>query len=103
MASCPECNGYMRPGDTACPSCGYTFVSSPADHSPGGLAWSKLADVALSVGRIVSGLFCVLIVVGVVQSLWESEWINGLVVRPLAFLLVLANYVVLTRVEGMKR
>ena len=97
MAYCPQCNGVLDARAVACPQCGYDFPP-PAEPSRG-LAYSRLADVALFVGMVVAGLGAAASVVGSVVAMLNGEWLIGLVICPLTFFLKLALLVVFVRVQ----
>src|SRR5438445_10174190 len=98
MAYCPRCKGVMAATEATCSHCVYDF---PLSEPRTGLAYSRLADVALVVGIVVAGLGSVAAAVGSIVALLHGEWSEGLVVGPIAFFLQLALLVVFVRVQKL--
>jgi hypothetical protein len=101
MAYCPKCKGEMLPTAIECPHCGYDFPPEHADGkaSRGGFAYSPLADLALIVSMVAASVgACVAAIISVV-SLFHGEFLNGLVLYPIAFLLQIGMLVVFLRVH----
>lgn len=102
MAFCPQCAAEMEYRERVCSHCGYDF---PADPTPTarrtGIAYSFLADVALIIGGIVSGLSCVAAVLGCITSLLQQQYLQALVVCPVSFFFSLALLVVFLRIQKL--
>ncbi len=102
MKYCPKCKGDMFDRDAVCPHCGYDFPPEPdsaAERS--GIAYSVWAEIALMVGAVAAGLFCLLCVVGSVLAIFQGEFIRGLFIAPLCFFLSLAMLVVFLRIQKL--
>jgi uncharacterized membrane protein YvbJ len=61
MASCPNCGGQMSVTQVVCPHCGYDFPVQNRPHTTQaaekkGIAYTALADFALVMGMLISGL-----------------------------------------------
>lgn len=91
-------------GTTAivCPHCGYDFPSTDTRIHPDkqGLAYTTLADIALIISTGVSGFGCVIALLFSVLSLFQWQFLNGLVLFPMAFFLQLGMLVVFLRVQN---
>ncbi|MCX7396388.1 MAG: zinc ribbon domain-containing protein [Planctomycetales bacterium] len=73
MAYCPECKGEMSATEIVCPHCGYDFPASGYNRNTrGGFASSAIA---------------------------QGQFMNGLLVYPIACLLQLGMLVVFIRVQ----
>src|SRR5687768_14825667 len=57
MAMCTKCRGKMGQTDVICPQCGYDFPDSGVGwNRRRGFAYSGIANMALVLGQIVSGI-----------------------------------------------
>jgi len=97
MAYCPECKGEMLPTAIACPHCGYDFP--PSSASRGGFAYSPLADLALIVSMIAAVVGACVTSIATIVALVQGQWLGGLVIGPIAFLLQIGMLVVFLRVQ----
>ena|SRR5438309_2159907 len=100
MAFCPRCKREMGTTEAVCPHCGYDFPPVERGYRKG-IAYSRLADVALIVGTIAAGLGCLGSVIGAFVALLRGDWLTGLVLGPLAFFLQMAMLVVFVRVQKL--
>ena len=102
MAYCPECNSEMGMTDTLCSGCGYDFPQEGRHRTIGrpGLAYSSLADLALLIGEIVSGLKAIAFAIGAVVMLFRGELLIA-VGATLLSLLAFGLFVVFARVRAM--
>lgn len=103
MAFCPKCKGEMGATEIVCPHCGYDFPSPDlyASNSQNGIAYSRLADIALVISMISAGLGCVVAVVATVIALLHGQLFGALVVGPIAFFLQLGMLVVFLRIQNV--
>src|SRR5262249_33099807 len=98
MAYCPRCRGVLDVAAVVCPHCGYDFP--PGDTAlRRGLAYSRLANLALVVGIVAAGFGCAVAAVSSVIALLRGEWSLALIAGPLAFFLQLALLVVFVRIQ----
>jgi hypothetical protein len=120
MATCPNCRGRMGQTDVICPNCGHDFressppvsssAASPASSgriasrhaSREGFAYSNVARLALIVGQVMSGLGCIVAVIGCVLSLVSGQWLAALVSGPISVLFLLGMMVVFARVQDLE-
>ena len=102
MANCPHCGEQMDVMETFCRNCGYDFpvqgdtVTTETTEKKG-IAYSALADFALVVGMILSGLGAIISLVGIVVLTLTGNYAKGLIQAPLSFLMSFALYVVFQR------
>lgn len=101
MAYCPKCKGVMAATDIVCPGCGFDF---PPEEFRGrrtktGFEYSPLADVALVASMIAAALGVILTAFLALVSLSQGQWLDGLVVKPIACLLQIGMLVVFLRVQ----
>lgn len=103
MAFCPKCKGEMETTAIVCPHCGYDFPSTDTRIHPDkqGLAYTTLADFALIISTAVAGFGCVMALLLSVLALFHWEFLNGLVLFPMAFILQLGMLVVFLRVQNV--
>lgn len=99
MAYCPKCKGEMAAMETVCPHCGYDFPVQAARRE--GIAYSRLADIALLVCTIVSGIGCVVVIFAVVAAILEGHLLIALIVGPIVFLEQLGLFVVFVRIQDV--
>jgi hypothetical protein len=97
-AFCPQCNGAMGMMDRECPHCGFSFPPSMRRREPG-FIYSRMADLALIVGSVASGLGCVGTVISAIGFLLNGNLGTALILCPLAFFIQLAMMVVFIRVQ----
>ena len=103
MATCPKCRGKMGQTDVICPNCGYDFPNSDAGWTRSrGLAHSRLANLALVVGQVVSGIGRLSAILGAVVAVANGEILAALIGGPLGALLSLAMMVVFARVQEIE-
>jgi hypothetical protein len=100
MAYCPECKGEMLPTAIACPHCGYDFPASGAKRNPSrGFAYSPLADVALIVCMFAATIGAVGAAIAAIAAITQGQFVNGLLIYPIASLLQIGMLVVFIRVQ----
>jgi hypothetical protein len=98
----------MGANESVCPHCGYDFPLEADDSNRScgihrhGIAYSKLADIALIVGIIAAGFGCMAAILASVGLIVEGRVVEGLVGGPIAFFLQLAMLVVFVRVQKIK-
>ena len=85
--------------ETVCPHCGYDFPNAAGPRKEG-VAYLRLADVALIVSTIAAGFGCLAAVGAGVVALVEGDW-RGLVASPIAFFLQLGLLVVFIRIQDL--
>ena len=92
----------MEATAASCPHCGYDW--STQQQSPGGAGWeySALADIALMVAAVASGLGCIATLIFFLYSIANSHWLQAFVICPLAFLYQFGFVVAFTRIGGMR-
>jgi hypothetical protein len=100
MASCPKCGATMGQMDVVCPKCGYDFPDPPVVPRVG-IAYSKLADLALMVGGVWAGLASLGFVASGVMALADARYLEAFVVAPTGFFLCLAFLVVCIRIQNV--
>lgn len=101
MAYCPQCKGDMTATAIVCPHCGYDFPDT-GETSKGprtGFAYSPLADIALIVSMIAAVLGACGAALVTIIALVHGQFVYGLFVGPIAFLLQLGMLVVFLRVQ----
>ncbi|MDB5340879.1 MAG: hypothetical protein JWN70_6498 [Planctomycetaceae bacterium] len=103
MSYCPECKGEMGAAEIVCPHCGYDFPAPPTDANSrkDGIAYSFLADIALTISMIAAGVGCFVAFTVAIVSLLRGDLIAALVVAPIAFFLQLGMLVVFLRVQNI--
>ncbi len=102
MAYCPKCKGEMGERSVVCPHCGYDFPPEPDPVlKRTGIAYSSWADVALMVGAVVAGLFCLGSAIGSVIALCSGQFLEALIFGPVGFFLSLAMLVVFLRIQKL--
>ncbi len=100
MAYCPECKGEMLPTAIECPHCGYDFPeSSHKRKASGGFAYSPVADIALIVSMFAAAIGVCFSAIAAIIAIFQGQFLNGLVVLPIACLLQLGMLVVFIRVQ----
>jgi uncharacterized membrane protein len=102
MAFCPKCNGVLDEMALICPHCGFDFPSTYVERR-NGIEFSRLADVALMVAALVTGVGCAAAVIGVPIAIVNGQWLTALIGCPIAFLYQLALLVVFVRVGKLQR
>jgi hypothetical protein len=89
----------MDAAATVCSHCGYEFP--PHDPDPRrGIAYSRLADMALFVGSLVAGLGSIGAIFTTIFAIINGEWLMA-GQAPIAFFLCLAMLVVFIRVQRL--
>ena len=100
MAYCPECKGEMLPTAIACPHCDYDFPPSHhKDNSSGGFAYSPIADLALIVSMCAATVGACGAAIAAIIAITQGQFLNGILVYPIACLLQLGMLVVFIRVQ----
>ena len=91
----------MLPTAIECTHCGYDFPSKNSDGraSQSGFAYSPLADVALIVSMIAASIGACAAAIAAVAGLYHGQFLNGLVLYPIACLLQIGMLVVFLRVQ----
>jgi predicted RNA-binding Zn-ribbon protein involved in translation (DUF1610 family) len=102
-AFCPKCGQAMATMASECRSCGYDFPMAGANRSVrrSAFAHSRLSDLALLGGTIGAGIGCLIIAVGSIAALVQGNLANGLVIGPLAFLLLAGVLGVFLRIQEL--
>jgi hypothetical protein len=100
MAYCPECKGEMSATEIVCPHCGYDFPASGYNRNTGGgFAYSGVADVALIVSMCAATIGACAAAIAAIVAIAQGQFMNGLLVYPIACLLQLGMLVVFIRVQ----
>ena len=85
---------------TSCGSCGYDFPNLPDSTTKRyDLAYSSLADIALTVSGFTAALGCISTLFYGAVSLINRNFVAALLVAPVAFFLQLGMLVVFIRVS----
>ena len=101
MAYCPRCECQIGSMEKFCPHCGYDLVTPGEPREREGLAFSSLATVSLVIGEFVAAIAAVLRLITCILSVTRGEFLDGLVVGPIEFFLLIAVFVVFIRVEKL--
>ena len=101
MAFCPNCNATMGQADVRCPECGYDFPDMSPKVPKTGLAYSRLADIALIVGGIAAGMGCFGAVCATIISAINQAYSITFFYAPVSFFLCLAMLVVFIRIQNV--
>ena len=97
-ATCPKCRQQMSVMATVCPHCSYDFPETSSDLAPRrGIAYSAVADLALVIGMLATGVSAIGVLVAIVLALLQGKVLYALAAVPL-FFMSLAQYVVFQRV-----
>ena len=101
MAWCPKCKKEIGQTATICPHCGHDFRSADStEEERKGLAYSRLADIALTVVQIAALVACVLAIIAAVVALLSLQWLDTLICA-VQFFIYLAVFVVFARFQDM--
>ncbi len=103
MAVCPECKHPLGITEVVCPECKRDFRYFLPPPRSEGLAYGRLAEIALVIGQIVAGLACVLALIRCIVALVHGEWLQAFLSGPIAFFVLLAVLVVLMRAQDAGR
>ena len=103
MAFCVKCAGEMSPTETICPHCGHDFpigeVSRPTTIRRAGLAYSNVAHIALIGGEVSAVFGCFGGFLFSIARISEGNWIEGLVLGPMAATFFFACVIVFMRMR----
>lgn len=107
---CPQCEEHIPGGTLECPKCGHDFRTDPppetdntlSAHLHDELAYTPIAEFALSAGQAIAILGCLAAIGGMALALFCGKW-TALIWGPLGTVFCLALYVVFVRVQDAGR
>ena len=104
MATCPKCDGPMESTDGVCLQCQLEFqntlATSPAPKV--GFAYSRVADLALTVGLCCAVLGCVVAILWTLVLMARGNALAPMI-GVLAFFQQLGMVIVFMRVSDLKK
>ena len=101
MAYCPKCKGEIGTTAVTCSHCGYDFPSTDlaAANKKDGFEYSRLADIALIVSTIAAATGVGVAALASIVFIWHRQYLNGLILGPLACFIQLGMLVVFLRIQ----
>ena len=107
MAFCMKCGQEVPDLTIECPHCGHDFLRPPKTDTPGGWEYSTLADLALLMGAVASGLgafgcvYLICLYVFFAPVRWSDLW-PFLIAGAICFCVCSALLVVFLRVGNLR-
>jgi hypothetical protein len=96
---CPQCQKPIGITTTECPHCGYDWPESDLPRPMTGWEDSPLADAALMIAAVLSGLLSLFCFLGIFVEALLQQWVNAFIWFPLMGFYQLALLIVFIRLS----